>query len=113
MLEVTGRVVPPAGIPLDAGAVVSNAATMSTVYDAVQGEPFIRKYLIVTGEVAHPTILWVPVGPPLLECVEAVGGTALADCRILCGGPEPPASSVPGVRRCVPDTCSAVPYGPI
>lgn len=87
VLEVTGRVVPPAGIPLDAGAVVSNAATMSDVYDAVQGEAFTQKYLTVTGEVARPAILRVPVGTPLLECVEAAGGTALADYRILCGGP--------------------------
>lgn len=87
VLEVTGRVVPPAGIPLDAGAVVSNAATMSAVYDAVQGEAFTQKYLTVTGEVARPVILRVPVGTPLLECVEAAGGTALNEYRILCGGP--------------------------
>lgn len=87
VLEVTGRVVPPAGIPLDAGAAVSNAATMSAVYDALQGEAFTQKYLTVTGEVAHPVILRVPVGTPLLDCVEAAGGTALEEYRILCGGP--------------------------
>ena len=87
VLEVTGRVVPPAGIPLDAGVVVSNAATMSAVYDAFQGEVFTQKYLTVTGEVAHPVILRVPVGTPLLECVEAAGGTALKDYRVLSGGP--------------------------
>lgn len=87
VLEVTGRVVPPAGIPLDAGAVVSNAATMSAVYDAMQGEAFTQKYLTVTGEVARPTILRVPVGTPLLECVEAAGDTPLSEYHILCGGP--------------------------
>lgn len=87
VLEVTGRVVPPAGIPLDAGAVVSNAATMSAVYDAMRGEAFTQKYLTVTGEVARPTILRLPVGTPLLECVEAAGGTTLRDYHILCGGP--------------------------
>lgn len=87
VLEVTGRTVPPAGIPLDAGAVVSNVATMSAVYDAVQGEAFTQKYLSVTGEVAHPAILRVPVGTPLLECVEAAGGTPLDEYCILCGGP--------------------------
>ena len=44
--EVTGKVVPPAGIPLDVGAAVSNAATMAAVYDAMEGRPFIRKYLM-------------------------------------------------------------------
>lgn len=87
VLEVTGRVVPPTGIPLDAGAVVSNAATMNAVYDAIQGEAFTQKYLTVTGEVSRPVILRVPIGTPLLECVEAAGGTHLDDFRILCGGP--------------------------
>ncbi len=87
VLEVTGRTVPPAGIPLDAGAVVSNAATMNAVYDAAQGEAFTQKYLTVTGEVANPAILRVPVGTPLMKCVEAAGGTALTEYRILCGGP--------------------------
>ena len=47
----------------------------------------IKQALTVTGEVAHPVILRVPVGTPLLECVEAAGGTALSEYRILCGGP--------------------------
>lgn len=87
VLEVTGRTVPPAGIPLDVGVAVSNAGTMSAIYDAAQGEAFTQKYLTVTGEVANPTILRVPIGTPLMQCVEAAGGTRLGDYRILCGGP--------------------------
>lgn len=62
--EVTGRVVPPAAIPLSVGCVVSNVATIYGIGDAFEGEPFTRKFLTVTGEVAHPTILRVPVGTP-------------------------------------------------
>lgn len=87
VLEVTGRTVPPAGIPLNVGAAVSNAGTMSAIYDAVQGEAFTQKYLTVTGEVANPAILRVPIGTPLMQCIEAAGGTRLDDYRILCGGP--------------------------
>ena len=39
--EVTERVVPPAGIPLDVGAVVSNLATMNAISDAMDGIPSV------------------------------------------------------------------------
>ncbi|MDR2688108.1 MAG: propanediol utilization protein, partial [Oscillospiraceae bacterium] len=38
--EVTGRVAPPGGLPLDVGCAVSNAATMVAVYHALRGRPF-------------------------------------------------------------------------
>ena len=87
VLEVTGRTVPPAGIPLDVGVVVSNVATMCAVYDASHGEGFTQKYLTVTGEVAQPVILRVPLGISFEACIQAAGGTALSDYRILSGGP--------------------------
>ena len=55
--EVTERVVPPAGIPLDVGAVVSNLATMNAISDAMDGIPLTKKYITVTGEVKRPTIV--------------------------------------------------------
>ena len=41
----------------------------------------------VTGEVEHPTILRVPFGMKLSDCIKAAGGTALADYHVLVGGP--------------------------
>ncbi len=87
VLEVTGRTVPPAGIPLDVGVVISNAATMCAVYDASQGEGFTQKYLTVTGEVAEPVILRVPLGTSFEACITAAGGATLGDYRVLSGGP--------------------------
>src|SRR5699024_8623749 len=37
--EVTGRTVPPGGIPLAVGAVVDNAATVLAIHDAMAGRP--------------------------------------------------------------------------
>lgn len=87
VLEVTGRTVPPAGIPLDVGAVVDNVATVCAAYDASRGENFTRKYLTVTGEVANPVIVEAPIGTPFSACIEAAGGTYLSNYRVLCGGP--------------------------
>ena len=85
--EVTGRVVPPAGIPAEVGAVVDNVATLFAVYEAMQGIPFTKKYLTVTGEVNTPSVLHVPVGTPLLKCIELAGGAKIADYMVVTGGP--------------------------
>ena len=85
--EVTGRVVPPAGIPLDVGCVVSNVATIHAVFHAKAGRPFIYKYVTVTGEVNKPAILKVPVGTAVAECLTLAGGTRCADFIVVNGGP--------------------------
>ena len=87
VLDVTGRTVPPAGIPLDVGAVVSNVATMAAVCDAMEGKAFTHKYLTVSGEVAHPVIVHAPLGTSFAEVIEAAGGVRAKEYRILCGGP--------------------------
>lgn len=85
--EVTGRVVPPAGIPLDVGAVVSNVATMLCIRDAMDGIPFTHKYLTVTGEVARPTVLRVPVGTSFRKCIRLAGGALAQRYFVVSGGP--------------------------
>ncbi len=85
--EVTGKVVPPSGIPLDVGCVVSNVATVCAINDALNNIPFTHKYLTVTGEVGEPTVLHVPLGTSFLECLEAAGGTNLDEYFVICGGP--------------------------
>lgn len=85
--EVTGRVVPPAGIPLEVGAAVSNVATMAAVYDAMEGRPFTHKYLTVTGAVAEPKILRVPIGTAYTDCIRLAGGAAIDRWIAVNGGP--------------------------
>lgn len=85
--EVTGKVVPPSGIPLDVGAVVDNVATVIAVADALEGIPLTQKYVTVTGEVGEPSVLYVPVGTSFLECINEAGGTELDDYIVVAGGP--------------------------
>ncbi|MFA6808104.1 MAG: 4Fe-4S dicluster domain-containing protein [Eubacteriales bacterium] len=85
--EVTGRTVPPAGIPLDVGSVVSNTATMLCIYEAIQDKSFTHKYLTVTGEVKTPVVLYVPVGITFEECLNKAGGALGEDYKIISGGP--------------------------
>lgn len=85
--DITGRTVPPGGIPLAVGAVVSNVATILNIYDAIQGRPVTHKFLTVTGEVNRPQVLRVPIGISFRACVEACGGSKLTTYNIINGGP--------------------------
>lgn len=85
--DVTGRTVPPSGIPLDVGTVVSNLATTYSIYQASQGKPFTDKYLTVTGEVNSPCIVHTPLGTSFAECLKAAGGSKSDNCHVIAGGP--------------------------
>lgn len=85
--EVTGRVVPPGGLPIAVGAVVDNIATIYAVSQAMDDIPMTRKYLTVTGEVGHPVILEVPVGTSYQTCLELAGGPTDEACLVVTGGP--------------------------
>lgn len=87
VFEVTGRTVPPGGIPIEVGCVVSNIATMLNIYEARIGEKVTRKFLTVTGGVRKPTILNVPIGTSFEACLELAGGAAIADFMYINGGP--------------------------
>lgn len=87
VFEVTGRVVPPGGIPLAVGCVVNNTATVLCIHHAMEGRPFTQKYLTVTGEVAAPCIVKAPVGTPVEACIALAGGTHLSDYAVVNGGP--------------------------
>lgn len=84
--EVTGRAVPPGGLPLAAGAVVDNVATIYAISQAMESIPFTQKYLTVTGEVCRPTVLRVPVGTSFRECLALAGGPALEPFSVVAGG---------------------------
>lgn len=85
--EVTGRSVPPLGIPLAVNTVVANVGTLVNVDAALKGAPVTRKVLTVTGEVRAPSILRAPLGASMLECIEACGGPLPARPVFIIGGP--------------------------
>ncbi|GHS92615.1 NADH dehydrogenase [Synergistales bacterium] len=84
--EVTGRVVPTGGIPLDVGAVVSNVSTLMYVAGAAQNIPVTEKYVTVSGAVSRPATLKAPIGISMKKLVDAAGGTT-TECDYIIGGP--------------------------
>lgn len=85
--EVTGIVIPPAGSTGRAGVLLYNVGTVYEIYHALQGRPFIYKYLTVTGEVRKPVIVKAPIGTSIGECIALAGGAKIRDYRIVSGGP--------------------------
>lgn len=85
--EVTGRTVPPGGIPLQVGAVVSNVGTLLNVHYSMEGKPVTRKLVTVMGEVSNPLLLNVPIGISIRECIAAAGGSKLDKFHVILGGP--------------------------
>lgn len=85
--EVTGRTVPPGRIPLDVGVVVSNVTTIFNIFEAINDRPVTFRYLTVAGEVNNSSIVKVPIGTSVQECIEAAGGTDLKAFRVIMGGP--------------------------
>ncbi len=75
--DVTGRVVPEGGIPLDVGVVVSNVETLLNVAWALEGRPVTRKLVSVAGCVDRPSLVWAPVGLSLDDLIAAVGGPSV------------------------------------
>lgn len=82
--DVTGKVIPPGGLPLDVGVVVSN---VETLYNMAARGPVTEKFLSVTGAVRKPFTSRVPVGVSFAELVDFAGGSEAGDFAAIDGGP--------------------------
>ena len=65
--EVTGRIVPEGGIPLNVGTIVTNVETALNVLEATEGRPVTEKYVTLTGAVHTPKTVKVPLGITVAE----------------------------------------------
>ena len=86
---VTGREVPPGKLPVDVTCVVLNVATVFAIQEALfQGRALTHRAVTVSGgAVARPRNLWVPLGTPLKDLLDSVGGLREQADQVLLGGP--------------------------
>lgn len=85
--EVTKRIVPEGGIPLDVGVIVINVETLLNVYNAIRNIPVTEKYLTVTGAVRNPITIRVPIGISIQEAIDLAGGAVIENYKVIDGGP--------------------------
>ncbi len=86
VFAVTGRLIPPQGLPLHVGAVVSNVETLVQVAAAAEGRPVTHKMVTIAGAVAAPSTFEVPLGTSYRDLIEAAGGATCADPVLQIGG---------------------------
>ena len=87
--RITGREVPPGGLPAHVGCAVFNVGTAAAVYDAVvEGKPVTHRVLTVTGDaIKEPKNLLVPLGVSFQYLIDEAKGFKEEPERILTGGP--------------------------
>ena len=109
IFETTGRVVPPGGLPLDVGCVVSNVESLLNMARAV---PVTHKYLTIAGAVPEPVTVHAPIGLRFSDVLAAVGVDMSQLGGVLVGGvmmgsllrdPEAPVTRTTGGLLCFPE----------
>jgi cobalamin reductase len=84
--SVTGKLIPPGGIPINVGVVVNNVETFVNIAAANDDKPLTHKMLTIAGAVQSPVTLRVPIGTTFRECIAYAGGLATNDPVLVVGG---------------------------
>jgi electron transport complex protein RnfC len=86
---LTGREVPSGKLPLDAGVVVQNVASVGTIAEVFEtGLPLVERIVTVTGHgIRRPSNLIVPVGTKLGDLLAMCGGVTDDAFEMVFGGP--------------------------
>lgn len=85
--DVLGRVVPPGGIPLNVGVIVSNVETFYNIFMAYKtSAPVTDKFLTIAGEVERPVTLKVPIGARISDIIGYAGKILVPDPVFMSGG---------------------------
>lgn len=88
LTDITGKIVPEGGIPLDVGAVVSNVLTFVQIARAARGLPVTERAVTLAGEILKPQVAEVPIGMAVGDLLKlAVPAIAVDDIAVIDGGP--------------------------
>jgi len=85
--NLTMRIVPSGGLPMDVGCVVHNISTVKAIHDAVvYSKPLVERVVTVTGDgVGEPKNLLVKIGTPFRDVIDYCGGENAV--TVINGGP--------------------------
>jgi len=87
--SITGRQVPPGGLPATIGCAVFNLVTTCAIYRAVyEGMPVVSRVVTVSGSgVKNPTNVECPLGTPVANLLDHCGGVDEKTYKLIMGGP--------------------------
>ncbi|MCX6894437.1 MAG: 4Fe-4S dicluster domain-containing protein [Verrucomicrobia bacterium] len=86
VFNVTGKLIPPGGIPIAVGVIVANVETFVNIARATEGKPVTHKMVTIAGAVKSPVTLSVPLGTTYRDCIAAAGGLTTNDPILCLGG---------------------------
>ena len=86
---ITGKQVPPGGLPSNIGCAVFNINTTCAIFRAITtGMPVVRKIVTVSGSgVVEPKNIECPIGTPVARLFDACGGLKDGTYKLIMGGP--------------------------
>ena len=86
---ITGKQVPPGGLPSAIGCAVFNINTTIAIYHAIKDcMPVVSKVVTVSGSgVIEPKNLECPIGTPITKLFDACGGLKDETFKLIAGGP--------------------------
>ena len=86
---ITGKQVPPGGLPSNIGCAVFNINTTCAIYRAItQGMPVVHKIVTVSGSgVVEPKNVECPIGTPVSCLFDFCGGLKEGTYKLIAGGP--------------------------
>jgi Na+-translocating ferredoxin:NAD+ oxidoreductase RnfC subunit len=87
VFDVTGRVIPEGGLPLDVGVLVGNVLTFSQAAQALHGKPVTERLLTIAGSVRKPMVVTAPIGALYEDLLAMAGGRNHPDDVLIDGGP--------------------------
>lgn len=85
--ELTGRIVPEAGLPIQVGCVVLNVETAMNIYNASMGKPVTEKYITIAGDIPNHISVKVPIGTPVKDVLRLSGIEDFTNYAVIDGGP--------------------------
>lgn len=85
--ELTGRVVPEVGIPIQVGCIVLNSETALNIYNASNKESVTKTFITIAGDIPKPLTVKVPVGTPIIDLLKLSGIENFDDYAVIDGGP--------------------------
>lgn len=85
----TGREVPMGGLPSDAGCIVMNVGSIAFIARYLKtGIPLVSRRLTVDGGcIVNPVNVIAPIGTPIKEIIDFVGGYKEQPYKLIMGGP--------------------------
>lgn len=85
--EVLKRVVPEASIPIKVGCVVLNVETVLNIYNSLSKKPVTDTFLTITGRVAKPVTVKLPIGVLVKDVLKLCGIEKTEGISVIDGGP--------------------------